>query len=73
MFSEKFLHAMNSLVDIPPRDKLEDPNDAAKFATYVHEALTTCCVRCDARRNCEFAYSLYNTDCEPQIDCLAAK
>ena len=35
--------------------------------------LETCCIRCGAFEDCEFAYASYNVNCEPKIDCLASK
>lgn len=39
----------------------------------IGQMLSTCCVRCDIRDTCHVAYSPYNIDCEPKIDCLATK
>jgi len=44
-----------------------------KLINVLASMMKTCCVRCGIQSTCELAYDAYNVDCEPKIDCLAAK
>jgi excisionase family DNA binding protein len=44
-----------------------------KYIGLLAGMMRTCCTKCGIHRTCEFAYDPYNVDCEPKIDCLAAK
>jgi excisionase family DNA binding protein len=44
-----------------------------KLINVLASMMKTCCVRCGIQSTCEFAFDAYNVDCEPKIDCLAAK
>lgn len=44
-----------------------------KLINVLAGMMKTCCVKCGIQNTCEFAYDAYNVDCEPKIDCLAAK
>jgi len=44
-----------------------------KLINVLAGMMRTCCVKCGIQSTCEFAYDAYNVDCEPKIDCLAAK
>lgn len=56
---------INEVIDEASREGV--PRD------YLGDMLETCCVRCDIRDRCDVAFDPYNIDCEPEIDCLAAK
>lgn len=44
-----------------------------KYIGLLAGMMRTCCTKCGIHNTCEFAYDPYNVDCEPKIDCLAAK
>ena len=44
-----------------------------KYIGLLAGMMRTCCTKCGIHSTCEFAYDPYNVDCEPKIDCLAAK
>lgn len=58
----------NSFVNV--QEMMVGPDD---LAGQVIEAMKTCCVRCDIRKTCEYAFDPYNVGSEPKTDCLAAK
>ncbi len=44
-----------------------------KYIALLAGMMKTCCTRCSLHETCELAYDPYNVNCEPKIDCLAAK
>ena len=53
--------------------KLMQEQGGEKLITVLASMMKTCCVMCGCHTTCEFAFEAYNVDCEPKIDCLAAK
>ena len=85
----KFLkeHGMNAVIEeLTKQPHNDNPLQIARNAVSVLQEqggeklinvlagmMRTCCTRCGIHNTCEFAYDAYNVDCEPRIDCLAAK
>jgi len=44
-----------------------------KYIGLLASMMKTCCTKCGIHSTCEFAYDPYNVNCEPKVDCLAAK
>lgn len=44
-----------------------------KYIGLLAGMMRTCCTKCGIHNTCEFAYDPYNVNCEPKVDCLAAK
>lgn len=44
-----------------------------KLINVLAGMMRTCCTKCGIHSTCEFAYDPYNVNCEPKVDCLAAK
>ena len=84
----KFLkehNMLNTIKEIEPNSQ-QDPLTIARNATNLLQEqggekyigllagmMRTCCTKCDIYSTCEFAYDPYNVNCEPKVDCLAAK
>jgi hypothetical protein len=74
--------ALEKLTTLSDNDPLQIARNATnliqeqggeKYIGLLAGMMRTCCTKCGIHSTCEFAYDPYNVNCEPKVDCLAAK
>ena len=68
MNHEIFISQVNAHIDEVHKLPQDD-----KIIEALGIAYSTCCINCDIRKTCEFAFEPYNKGEVPKLTCLAAK